>query len=736
MRKRQFGTKRLIYASDHNLAQNYEELNVGEVAIDGGIRGIITGGSLIPNFSIEYTIILEETIARTIAGERIVVPSSEHPVSNIFIKPSIDPGTGNEVWMTAYIEYTYQLGELDTDGDNVPYYKDYQNSYSIGTIQGTISPIGYATKPSIPYGAVLLCDILYNTTLYASGAIQQSDINVARQDRFDSQSFVNLVVTGTANVDGLITARSGIDMFDNNFLNLSDPTIGSEVGDRDYNDIRYVLRAGDTMTGTLYVPDIVVSASMTIQDLIINGTVLVGGVSVFNDDVNITGDLAVNAGGASIGHELHVLDYIEGKSLVIPWQSGVHYGIDEVIVNEEGIYKCLVAHTSTIFLLQIGNWESIGGGGGTTHRVFLVNHGFIVGDGLRYDSDIAPGGYLKAIANDVDTLGMFVVTNVLDANNFIVCSGGYFIDLSYTVNFTPNRWYYLSDTTAGLLSLVEPQISNPILYAISANEAYVFIFRPNVGANLHVDEYIAGIGQTKFPLTQLPINADYVTVTVDGVTQSQNKYTFFSSTGIVAGVEFTSPLAGDEEIRFQTVSNIFASGSNLVTEMFTSTLGQTQYTMAYVPISKEFLFISIDGAFKDKNDFNFTGTLLTFTTPLGAGNKVQLIHILSLNPTSPPSNEFDTIKVRDHVIFGSTGLIFDSSTGRTEISGLSVTGDIGSGISGALTLTNVTDDVLSTGTGAIKLKGTSTSQDSAGWIKMYTSTGVIYIPYFTDITGV
>lgn len=641
MRKRQFGTKRLIYASDHNLAQNYDELNVCEVAIDGGIRGIISGGSLIPNISLEYTITLEETIARSVAGERIVIPSSEHPIANIFIKPSIDPGSGNEVWMTAYVEYTYQLGELDTDGNNVPYYKDYQNSYSIGTIQGTIAPVGYATKPNVPYGAVLLCDILYDITLYASGTILQSDINTSRQDRFDSQSFVNLVVTGTSNLYGVITARSGIDMFDNNFSNVSDPTIGTQVGDRDYNDIRYVLKTGDTMTGTLNVPNLNVSASMTIQDLIVNDNLLVGGPSVFSNDVNITGNLAVNAGGASIGQNLNVIGSITGKSIIIPWQIGEYYDVDEVVVFEDGVYKCITAHTSTDFLIQIANWESIGGGGGTTHRVTMVSHGFSTGDVLRYDSDLVPGGYLKAIANDVDTLGQFVVIRVLDIDNFIVSSGGYFKDLTYSVNFIPNRWYYLSNTTAGLLSLTEPQISNPILYSISANEAYVFIFRPGVGANVHVNEYVASIGQSKFPLTQLPINADYLTVSVDGVVQSQNKYSFFSSTGIVAGIEFTSSLAGNEEVRFQIVSNVFAAGASLVTEMFTATLGQTQYTMAYVPISKEFLFVSIDGAFKDKTAFDFSGTTLTFTTPLGSGNEVQIIHILTLNAGMPPVNTID-----------------------------------------------------------------------------------------------
>lgn len=643
MRKRQFGTKRLIYASDHNTAQTYGELNTREVAIDGGIKGIISGGALIPNFAIEYTITLEETIARTLAGERIAVPSSANPVVNIFTKPSVDPGAGNEVWITVYIEYVYQLGELDTDGDSVPYYKDYQNGFSVGTIQGVIAPIGYATKPNIPYGAVLLCDILYDTTLYASGAVQQSDINTNRQDRFDSQSFVNLIVTGTADVTGLIIARSGINMLDTNFQNVSNPTIGSELGDRDYNDGRYVLKIGDHMTGTLYVPDLIVSASMTIQDMNVNDNLLVGGTSVFSDDVNITGNLAVNAGGASVGQDLTVIGSIAGKSVIIPWQIGVYYDYDEVVVFEDGVYKCTTPHTSTDFLLQIGNWESIGGGGGTTHRVTLEDHGFTVGTVLRYDSLVSPTGYIKALANDPDTLGQFVIVRVLDADNFIVSSGGYFKDLTAYVNFTPNTWYYLSATTAGALTATEPQISNPILYAISAHEAYVFIFRPNVGAMLNIDEYVTSTGMTKFALTELPIHQDYVTVSVDGVIQSKDKYSFFSSTGIVAGIEFTSPMLGGEEIRFQTVSNIFATGgATILSDTFTATYdGQTSVTMSRVPITKELMFVSIDGVFQHKGAFDYVNTTLTFTSPLLLGNEILVIYILNTNIVLPPENSIN-----------------------------------------------------------------------------------------------
>ena len=63
-----------------------------------------------------------------------------------------------------------------------------------------------------------------------------------------------------------------------------------------------------------------------------------------------------------------------------------------------------------------------------------------------------------------------------------------------------------------------------------------------------------------------------------------------------------------------------------------------------------------------------------------------------------------------------------------------VNGDNG-GENNGTAFTNVKEDTLSTGTGSIKLTGTGTTADNAGFIKAYIGTTPIYIPYFTDIAG-
>jgi len=177
MRKRQFGSGRKIYASDHNTAQNYTELNLREIAMDAGLCGIVSGGTVTPHISAKYTIIINDTIARTSTGERIVLTGQP----SILAKPKVDPGEDNEIYIAVCLRYAYQYREIDTDQNDIPYFKDYQNSYDVSTVEGTIASSGHAQKPNIPTDVVLLCDILYDHATYISGMLYESNIDTSRQ---------------------------------------------------------------------------------------------------------------------------------------------------------------------------------------------------------------------------------------------------------------------------------------------------------------------------------------------------------------------------------------------------------------------------------------------------------------------------------------------------------------------------------------------------------------------------
>ena len=70
----------------------------------------------------------------------------------------------------------------------------------------------------------------------------------------------------------------------------------------------------------------------------------------------------------------------------------------------------------------------------------------------------------------------------------------------------------------------------------------------------------------------------------------------------------------------------------------------------------------------------------------------------------------------------------------TDLSGLQVfaTGDTSGGIAATTSLTNVVNTAISTGTLAIK-STTANPGNSAGFIKMYVGTTVVFVPYFTNI---
>lgn len=116
-----------------------------------------------------------------------------------------------------------------------------------------------------------------------------------------------------------------------------------------------------------------------------------------------------------------------------------------------------------------------GGGGGSGETIAIsvsqVAHGLSVQDAIYFDGT----NWIKAQADALTTLGIGVVQAVADANNFTVVTDGKITGLS---GLTTGNWYYVSDATAGLLTLTESTIySNPLLVATSATEGIVLSLR-------------------------------------------------------------------------------------------------------------------------------------------------------------------------------------------------------------------------------------------------------------------
>jgi len=178
MRKRQYGQGKVIPSSGFNTAQNYHELDLREVAVDSNTIGIISGGTLTPDINPHY-VMMNSLVVRDPNGDRMVVSTP----TRLYAKPNVDPGLGNEVWVSISIKFRYITSERDFDSDGVPYYKDYQNGYTLVSSTGVVASTGLATKLSIPSDCMNIFDILYDHTKYVSGTISSGDIDTSRQDR-------------------------------------------------------------------------------------------------------------------------------------------------------------------------------------------------------------------------------------------------------------------------------------------------------------------------------------------------------------------------------------------------------------------------------------------------------------------------------------------------------------------------------------------------------------------------
>lgn len=116
----------------------------------------------------------------------------------------------------------------------------------------------------------------------------------------------------------------------------------------------------------------------------------------------------------------------------------------------------------------------VSSGGSASTDITQTSHGFSVGNILRYNSSTSL--YVKAQANSAANCEVIgIVSSVATVNVFTILHCGFISGLS---NLTPGSQYYLSDSTAGLLTATAPtgfsSIVKPLLIAVSATTGYFF----------------------------------------------------------------------------------------------------------------------------------------------------------------------------------------------------------------------------------------------------------------------
>lgn len=104
-------------------------------------------------------------------------------------------------------------------------------------------------------------------------------------------------------------------------------------------------------------------------------------------------------------------------------------------------------------------------------------HSFGQGDAVYLDS--ADDTWKLALSDDDTTAGVGLV-DIVDINNFNVIFSGTISGLS---SLSPGEFYFVSATVPGALDLTEPDfpnVSNPILHAVSATDGVVMPYRPSI----------------------------------------------------------------------------------------------------------------------------------------------------------------------------------------------------------------------------------------------------------------
>jgi hypothetical protein len=121
-------------------------------------------------------------------------------------------------------------------------------------------------------------------------------------------------------------------------------------------------------------------------------------------------------------------------------------------------------------LLAYSDPTGTGSGEATSQTLTQTSHGFAAGDCLRFNGSI----WVKAQADIADNSEVQGVVSSVTTDTFILITSGRIGGLSGLIS---GGVYFLSDTVPGGMTLTEPPISKPVLFADSTQTGFVRIER-------------------------------------------------------------------------------------------------------------------------------------------------------------------------------------------------------------------------------------------------------------------
>lgn len=136
----------------------------------------------VPDLTVDVPIVL----GYDQVGRRVELPIASAPYN---LDCSVDEnsnstavvGSGNEKWLSVFIEFTRLDSEPKTDGNGTPLFWKHDESFQLNVVQGVEAGAGTAIRPLLRSDQILLCDILL---VFGQTQIFNADIYHNRREDF------------------------------------------------------------------------------------------------------------------------------------------------------------------------------------------------------------------------------------------------------------------------------------------------------------------------------------------------------------------------------------------------------------------------------------------------------------------------------------------------------------------------------------------------------------------------
>ena len=278
-------------------------------------------------------------------------------------------------------------------------------------------------------------------------------------------------------------------------------------------------------------------------------------------------------------------------------------------------------------------------------------------DGIQWGAIAGSGGggggggeIVKETFSGTGSQATFTLSNTIaDIDNISVyVSGVYQYPSNYTVSGTDVTFAAGSIPASGTDNV---HVVHTTTVASIAEVGSVFL-----------DQFTGDGTATQFsPLGTSPTSENYTDVYIDGIYQQKNAYS-------IAGSQITFSSAPDSGAYIEVKTSgtiapaaVTASATNLVSDSFTATAGQTSFTLTNgTPSAKELTMVFVQGVYQAKANYSLlTGPIrIVLTEGVEVGEEVEVLSVSGANLTTSPVTSVN----------GQTGAVTVSS-GVTSVNG-------------------------------------------------------------------